>query len=128
MRAFGAVAAGIIIVVVLSSVTDAWMHGLAVFPPAGQPMSNWQWGLAIAYRVVFTILGGMACARLAPNRPVAYGVVLGIVGTCIGTIAAFATWNSGPEFGPKWFQVMLAISALPSAWIGAKWSNSRRGS
>jgi len=128
VRTISAITVGILIVVVLSSGTDALMHGAEIFPPAGLPMLSWQWGLAIAYRVLYTIIGGFACARLAPTRPLAHGIALGIVGTCIGAIAAFATWDLGPEFGPKWFQLLLAISAMPSAWVGARWSISRRDS
>lgn len=121
LRGIGAIVAGILVVVVLSSATDALMHGTGVFPAAGLPMSDWQWGVSMTYRLCYTIVGGLTCANLASARPIAHAVVLGVVGTCIGTIGAVTTWSLGPEFGPKWFQILLAATALPSCWLGAKW-------
>jgi hypothetical protein len=31
-----------------------------------------------------------------------------------------ATWNKGPEFGPKWYPIALVITALPVTWLGGK--------
>jgi hypothetical protein len=30
------------------------------------------------------------------------------------------TWNSGPEFGPKWYPLALVVVALPCAWLGGR--------
>jgi hypothetical protein len=32
-----------------------------------------------------------------------------------GTVA---TWNRGPEFGPKWYPIALMLIAIPTAWLG----------
>ena len=34
-----------------------------------------------------------------------------------GTVA---TWNRGPEFGPKWYPLSLVAIAMPCAWAGGK--------
>jgi hypothetical protein len=35
-------------------------------------------------------------------------------------IGAIVTWNRGPEFGPHWYPLALVVTALPAAWLGAK--------
>jgi hypothetical protein len=57
-------------------------------------------------------------ARLAPNRPLTHAMVLGALGVVFSTIGLIATWNKGPEFGPKWYPIALVIVALPCAFIG----------
>jgi hypothetical protein len=64
LRSIGAVLAGLLLIVVLSTATDTVMHGL----------------------------------------------VIGTVGT----------WNSGPEFGPKWYPIAVALTAPPCTWIGGR--------
>lgn len=121
LRAVAAIAIGMLAVVVLSSAADALMHGTGAFPAAGLPMADWQWAAALAYRLCFAMVGGLVCAGLASTRPMAHAVVLGLLGTGIGIIAAVVTWDMGPEFGPKWFQILLALTALPGCWLGARW-------
>jgi hypothetical protein len=120
LRSIGAVLAGIIAVVVLSIGTDLLLHATGVFPPWGQPMSDGLFVLATAYRVAYAVLGGYIAARLAPDRPMAHALVLGVVGVVLSTIGAAATWNRGPEFGPKWYSLALVVTALPCAWAGGK--------
>jgi hypothetical protein len=43
-------------------------------------------------------------------------LVLGTVGIVAGSAGAIATWNLGPEFGPKWYPIMLVVTALPCVW------------
>src|SRR6476620_3762910 len=56
-RSVWAVFAGFLVVVVLSTGTDAVMHATGVFPPFGEPMSDGRFLLATAYRIVYAILG-----------------------------------------------------------------------
>jgi multisubunit Na+/H+ antiporter MnhB subunit len=120
LRSIGAVLAGVIAVVVLSIGTDLLLHATGVFPPWGQPMNDGLFVLATGYRVAYAVLGGYIAARLAPNRPMAHALVLGVVGVVLSTIGAAATWNKGPEFGPHWYPLALVVTALPCAWAGGK--------
>ena len=49
-----------------------------------------------------------------------HALILGAIGTAIAIAGATATWNSGPEFGPRWYPIALVVTALPCAWIGGK--------
>ncbi|WP_031496464.1 hypothetical protein [Bryobacter aggregatus] len=119
-RAAAALGAGFLVVVLLSVGTDALMHGTGIFPPMGQPMETPLWLLASVYRAIFGILGSYVAAKLAPARPMFYALVLGVIGTVLATAGVIGTWNEGPEYGPKWYSIGLAVTALPWAWVGGR--------
>ena len=120
LRRVGAVLAGLLFVIITSTLTDALMHATGIFAPLGQPMADSLFGLALAYRVIYSIAGGYITARLAPDQPVKHALWLGVIGFVLGLAGAAATWNRGPEFGPKWYPVLLALTAIPSTWLGGK--------
>jgi hypothetical protein len=117
-RSVAAVFVGFITVVILSLGTDQVLHVLKVYPPWGQPM----WdpglnGLALAYRIVFTIAGGYVAARLAPYAPMRHALALGIIGLVPGVAGAIYGINRG-DLGPSWYPIALAVVGLPCCWIG----------
>ena len=120
LRRIGAVLAGLLAIVILSSATDMALHATGVFPPSGQPMADALFLLATAYRIVYGVTGGYLAARLAPDRPVQHALALGVVGLAISTAGAVATWNAGPAFGPKWYPLAVIAIALPCAWAGGR--------
>ena len=114
-RSIGAVFAGLLAIFVLSLATDQVFHALAIYPPWGQPMR--ETGLlllALGYRFVYDVFGCWLTARLAPYAPMLHALILGAIGTVLSTLGAIEMWN----FGPNWYPVILAASALPSAWLG----------
>ena len=113
-----AVAAGLVATALLSVGTDAVMHASGVFPPWGESMTDGLFVWATVYRVVYTVLGGYLTAALAPRRPIWHVMVLGAVGMLAATIGAVATWNAGPAFGPRWYPILLIVTALPCVWAG----------
>jgi len=73
---------GFVAVVVLSLVTDQVMHVLQVYPPWNEPLFDPRLNLvALAYRSVYTVLGGYVTARLAPHNPMRHAMALGIAGS-----------------------------------------------
>jgi hypothetical protein len=120
IRSIGAVFAGILVNFMLSLGTDVVLHSTGVFPGWGQPMSEGLFAVALAYRLVYTVLGGYLTARLAPANPMKHVMILGIIGIVLGTAGAVGTWNKGPEFGPKWYPLALIVTALPFTWVGGK--------
>ena len=112
----GAVAAGFVATALLSLGADVVMHATRVFPPWGQPMSDGLFVWATVYRLAFTVLGGFITGWMAPRKPMAHVLVLGAVGVVAASAGALATWNQGPEFGSKWYPIILVATALPCVW------------
>lgn len=118
LRRIGAVLAGVIVIVILDTGLDVLMHATGIYPPWFQPMRASLWLLAIGYRAIDGILGSYLTATLAPDRPLAHALVLGIIGVVLSALGLIATWSKGPEFGPKWYPIVLVIIVLPCALIG----------
>ncbi len=117
LRRIGAVLAGLVAIFAVTSVTDAVMHAIGVFPPVGAPpMSSALFLFAFAYRFVFDVAGSYLTARLAPDRPMRHALVLGAIGLVLSIAGAVAMWDAGPA----WYPIGLAASALPCAWLGAR--------
>jgi len=112
--------AGFFATFILSIGTDMLLHAAGVFPPWGQPMSNALFALATAYRTIYTVAGGYITARLAPNKPMGHVWTLGVIGLLAAIAGTVATWNKGPEFGPKWYPLALVVLAIPCVWLGGK--------
>ena len=121
-----AVLAGLAANVVLGLGIDQVLHATGIYPPWGQPMSDGLFGLATAYRLAIGIFSGWLVARLAPDRPMWHAIVLGVIGTLLSAAGAAATWNAVPQLGPKWYSVLLILTAIPCTWLGAKVYLSRR--
>jgi len=118
-RSTAAVIAGFVTVLVTHTGTDAILHAAAVFP-TDAPMSNELFSLALAYRVVFTILGGYVTARLAPHKPLKHACVLGALGLLGAGAGLIATLVSTPSLGPVWYPLALLITTLPACLLGAR--------
>ena len=120
LRSIGAVLAGLFAVFILSLGTDVVMHETGVYPPWSQPRSGALFLVATAYRIVYNIAGCYLAGLLAPDRPMLHALWLGVVGLVLSIVGAVATWNAGPEFGPRWYPLALVASALPCAWVGGR--------
>jgi len=116
LRRAGAVLAGLLAIVVVTTAIDAALHAAGVYPPPGEPMADALFLLALAYRVVSGIGAGYLTGRLAPDRPVAHAVALGVVGVVISTAGAVAMWDAGPA----WYSLGNIAIAVPCAWLGGK--------
>jgi hypothetical protein len=126
-RSIGAILAGFVAVVIVTTITDIVLHATHVFPPWGQSMTGFDAALllATAYRTLYGIVGSYITARLAPNRPMLHAMIGGFIGLVISIVGAAVTWNRGPAFGPHWYPVALVVLALPTAWAGGKLYVSR---
>jgi hypothetical protein len=116
-RSVLAVIAGFLVVVVLSTATDAVLHATKIYPPESEGFHDpLLILLAVAYRSVFTLLGGWVTARLAPDTPLRHAFILGVLGLIAGTAGVIASWNL--NLGPHWYPIVLAASGLPLCWLG----------
>ena len=125
LRSAGAVLAGLVAIFAITTATDMLLHAIGIFPPFGQPMSDGLFVLALLYRIVYGVAGSYLTARLAPDRPMGHALALGLVGLALSIAGAVATWGKGPEFGPKWYALAVAATAIPCAWAGGKIREAR---
>ena len=117
-RSTGAVLFGLVAVFVLSLGTDHVRHVLAVYPPWGEPMYDTRLLLlALAYRCVYGALGSYIAARFAPHNPMRHALILGAVGFVLSSLGAIVAITM-VDVGPIWYPVVLALTALPCAWMG----------
>lgn len=126
-RSVGAVMAGLLVNVILSSATDLLLVAIGVFPPLrdfGNPAaySDSLLLLALIYRTLFGILGCYITARLAPTRPMAHALVLGCIGVAVGVIGAIAAWDTWTH----WYSLAIIAVTLPSSWLGARIFQARQ--
>lgn len=116
-RSVLAVFAGFVAVVLLSLGTDQVFHVLGVYPPWGEPMNDTGDNLlALGYRCVYGVMGSYITARLAPYRPMLHVWIGGAIGFVLSTLGAIAA--IGANLGPMWYPILLALTALPCAWLG----------
>ena len=117
LRSIVAILVGFFTVAVLSLATDQLFHVLNVYPPWGQSMHEPGLNLlALSYRIIYTVLGSYLAARLAPRNPMRHAMILGVIGTILGTAGAVATIPM--NLGPAWYPIAIAATALPCAWLG----------
>ena len=112
-----AVIAGILLVIVITTLVDELLHAVGVFPPMGVPLDNRLSLIATSYRVVIGIAAGHRTAKLAPANLVKHAMILGIIGTALGTLGVIVSWGS--NLGPAWYPIALAVLAIPQSWLGA---------
>jgi hypothetical protein len=90
---------------------------LNVYPPWGQPMyDTGLYLLALAYRSVYTVIGGYVTAKLAPHSPMRHVWILAGLGTVVAIAGAVATIPM--KLGPAWYPIVLAIISVPCVWLG----------
>jgi uncharacterized membrane protein len=118
LKSIGAVLAGVVFVIIVTTLVDVVLHAVHFFPAMNQPISDTQALVATLYRIVISVVGAYLTAQLAPDRPMMHAILLGVVGTVLGCIGVYVTWNLG--LGPRWYGIALAVLALPQCWFGGK--------
>jgi hypothetical protein len=113
-----AVVAGVLVIIVVTTLVDIVLHLTRVFPPMDQPINDALALLATSYRIVISIGGAWLTARLAPNKPMKHAMILGYVGVVLGLVGVVTTWNMG--LGPRWYPIALAVLAIPQCWAGGR--------
>jgi hypothetical protein len=121
-----AVIAGFVAIFVLSLGTDQIFHSLGVYPPWGEPMRATSLNLlALAYRLVYDTFGCYLTARLAPRNPMRHALALGGIGFVLSSLGAVG--GIMQDLGPAWYPILLALSSLPSAWLGGVLASRQQG-
>ena len=114
LRTVGALIAGFVAVATLSTGADAVLHAMNYYPSDGAVGSDPELAFALAYRTLFTVLGGAITAWLAPSHPLRLATVLGAIGTAPAILGVVAMWS----FGHHWYALSLAVLAIPSTAFG----------
>ena len=117
-KSIWAVVAGVLFIIIVTTIVDIVLHVVHVFPPMDQPINDALALLASSYRLVLSIAGAWLTARLAPDRPMRHALILGYVGVVLGLIGVVATWNLG--LGPRWYPISLVVLAIPQCWLGGR--------
>ena len=119
VKGIGAILAGVIFIVVTHTLTDLVLEKLGIFTPPDQGLHiTWMVVTATIYRSVFTVGGGFVTAALAPKPRMRWVIILGIIGTVLGTLGAIATIPM--KLSPAWYPIALALLAFPCVWLGGK--------
>jgi hypothetical protein len=116
LRSAGAVFAGLLSTVIVTTAIDAVLHATGVFPPVPEIMSDALFALALAYRVPLNAAGCYVAGRLAPAAPLRHALLLGALGVVLSTLGAVAMWDCGPA----WYSLGNIAIALPSALVGGR--------
>ena len=117
-KSIWAVFAGLLVIIVVTTLVDIVLHATGVFPPMGQPIGDALALLATSYRIVISVGGAWLTARLAPDKPMRHAMILGCVGVALGIAGAVTTWNLG--LGPRWYPIALVVLAIPQCWAGGR--------
>lgn len=124
LKSIGAVLAGLIFIVVTHNLVDFILESLGIFTPRTQKFdTTWMVVTATIYRTVLSIVGCYLTGILAPSRPMLHSLILGIIGSVLGTIAAIVTIPL--DWGPAWYPIALVLVTLPSAWLGGRLAERR---
>jgi hypothetical protein len=117
LRSIGAIAAGLLTLVVLCVLTDALLVAIHLLPSpqAHHPYALVSLGVVTFYCAVYTLVGGYVTARLAPTRPVAHAVILGVLGMALSTLGTMNSW----QIGNGWNAITLVAEGIPLCWLGA---------
>ena len=125
VRSAWALIAGIVTVIIVSTLVDVLLHVVGFYPAWDAPLNDLQCVVATLYRIVISVGGAWLTARLAPANPMKHVLWLGVLGTVLGAIGAAVTWDKG--LGPHWYSVALAVLAIPQSWVGGKLYLSNKG-
>ena len=119
LKGVGAILAGMVFIVATHTGTDFVLESLEIFtPPSEGLQTTWMVVTATVYRSIYTVAGGYITAALAPNPPMRYVLILGLIGLALGTIGAIVTIPM--KLAPIWYPIALAVLALPCVWLGGK--------
>jgi hypothetical protein len=121
-RSIAAVVIGFIVIGVLAFGTDAVLRAAmpGAFTAGGGTNDPALLLGMLAYVTLYAVAGCYLAARLAPRRPMAHAMVLGLLGLVFNVAGTVKLWDTAPA----WYHVTALLLVLPSAWLGG-WLRER---
>jgi hypothetical protein len=117
LKSVGSVLAGVLVIVVLSVVTDLILEKVGFFPPPDQGLfDNKLLAIALFYRTVYALVGGYVTGKLAPFKPAKHVMALLIIGTIMGLLGVVVGWN----LSDRWYPISLVATSAVAVWYGGK--------
>jgi hypothetical protein len=117
-KSIAAVIAGFAAITILTSIVDAVLTGIDIFPSKPQEYTSGLLCIALIYRTIFAVLGGFVVAKLAPFRPMNHIIVLAVTGTLIGIAGVITGWDQAGY--PHWYSITLTVLTFPAIWYGGR--------
>jgi hypothetical protein len=125
MRSLLAVLAGLVVVVVLTALTDGTLQAVGVLPATGQRrFEDGEAALALSYHLLYVTAGAYLCARLAPRWPLGHALAFGAVGLGMSLLGLQAILTG--DLAPAWYGWALIVLALPVSGFGGHLAARRR--
>jgi hypothetical protein len=123
-RGFGAIVAGFVVVFLLSFAGHEVLRLVwpSAFGMANRIESAPALLLVLLYTFVFAACGCSVAARLAPNAPMVYALVVGGIILVLDIIGTVSRWGSEPP----WYHVAVLALVMPAAWVGGGWAEAAR--
>ena len=117
-RSVFAVVAGFLLIGACAFGADALVRAALpdAFDAAGRTTSVPVLVLSLAYVGAFAVAGCWLAARLAPWRPMAHAMALGVLGLAFNVAGTIAMWDTAPA----WYHVTALALVLPYAWLGGR--------
>lgn len=124
-----AVICGFLAVAILSTLTDAALEAVGIFPSISYQMkygmSASLLALALLYRTLFAILGGYLTARVSSTKPMRNVLILAIIGTILGTLGTIANWSKTTP-GTEWYPILLIPLSFFGVWFGGNLKKDKK--
>jgi uncharacterized membrane protein YfcA len=124
LKSIGAVVAGLVVLVVLTTIVDKTLEYFEVIPKDTLPRNGSELLIVgvLVYQGIFSVIGCYLAARLAPAYPLRHALALGVVGVVFSTLGSIAMKDAQPV----WYSIILVVMSLPLAWLGGKLAEQTR--
>jgi hypothetical protein len=91
---------------------------------AGNPATDAARVAQLLYVGVFAVFGCWLAGRLAPSRPMAHALAVGVLGLFLNVASAWAVTDSHPA----WYLVAGVLTTMLWAWIGGRFAEGSASS
>lgn len=123
LRSILAVVAGFVVIGILAYGTGALASGMwpGAHDAEGMPSTDAARIVQLLYVGVFATFGCWLAGRLAPNRPMAHALAVGVLGLILNVASGIAV----SDRHPGWYLVAGVLTTMLWAWLGGRIAERR---